>query len=67
MTRHCARAGYRGVSILKIKLSTPRDARHRAIVREEAPHATLRVDANAAWTAKRALMMLEPLTLRYDM
>ncbi len=48
--------------ILKIKLGTPRDADIVRIVREEAPHATLRVDANAAWTAKRALAMLEPLT-----
>ncbi len=48
--------------ILKIKLGTPRDAEIVRIVREEAPHATLRVDANAAWTPKGALAMLEPLT-----
>jgi len=48
--------------ILKIKLGTPRDAEIVRIVREEAPHATLRVDANAAWTTKGALAMLEPLT-----
>jgi L-alanine-DL-glutamate epimerase-like enolase superfamily enzyme len=48
--------------ILKIKLGTPRDAEIVRIVREEAPTATLRVDANAAWTTKGALAMLEPLT-----
>jgi len=48
--------------ILKIKLGTPRDADVVRIVREEAPNATLRVDANAAWTPKHALAMLEPLT-----
>lgn len=49
--------------ILKIKLGTPRDAEIVRIVREEAgPHATLRVDANAAWTPKRALAMLDVLT-----
>ncbi len=47
--------------ILKIKLGTARDAEILRIVREEAPHATLRVDANAAWTTKGALAMLEPL------
>ncbi len=48
--------------ILKIKLGTPRDAEIVRIVREEAPTATLRVDANAAWTTKRALAMLDVLT-----
>jgi len=47
--------------ILKIKLGTPRDADVVRIVREEAPHAILRVDANAAWTPKRALAMLDVL------
>lgn len=48
--------------ILKIKLGTARDADIVRIVREEAPDAILRVDANAAWTAKRALGMLDALT-----
>ncbi|MEQ1692930.1 MAG: dipeptide epimerase [Gemmatimonas sp.] len=48
--------------ILKIKLGTPRDADIVRIVREEAPTATLRVDANAAWTTKGALAMLDVLT-----
>jgi len=50
-----------GYPILKIKLGTARDADIVRIVREEAPTATLRVDANAAWTTKGALAMLEPL------
>lgn len=48
--------------ILKIKLGTKRDAEIVRIVREEAPHAVLRVDANSAWTAKGALAMLQPLS-----
>lgn len=48
--------------ILKIKLGTPRDAEVVRIVRDEAPQAILRVDANAAWTPKRALGMLEVLS-----
>lgn len=48
--------------ILKIKLGTARDEEIVRIVREEAPTATLRVDANAAWTTKRALAMLDVLT-----
>ncbi len=48
--------------ILKIKLGTARDADIVRIVREEAPTATLRVDANAAWTVKHALSMLDVLT-----
>ncbi len=51
-----------GYPILKIKLGTLRDAHILRIVREEAPHAILRVDANAAWTAKRALGMLQVLS-----
>lgn len=41
--------------ILKIKVGTDRDEEILAAVREEAPEATLRVDANAAWTARQAL------------
>lgn len=44
--------------ILKIKLGTDRDAEIVRQVRESAPDKTLRVDANAAWTAKHALRML---------
>lgn len=47
--------------LLKIKLGGSWDRDVLRIVREEAPNAQLRVDANAAWTAKQALAMLQPL------
>ncbi len=53
-----------GYPILKIKLGTPRDADIVRVVREEAPTAILRVDANAAWTPKHAMAMLDALTTR---
>jgi L-Ala-D/L-Glu epimerase len=51
--------------VLKVKLGDPRGARRdeciiRA-VREEAPDKVLRVDANAAWTPKVALRMIDLL------
>jgi L-alanine-DL-glutamate epimerase-like enolase superfamily enzyme len=45
--------------ILKIKLGTDRDMEIVRIVREAAPGKRLRVDANAAWTAKHAVRMSE--------
>lgn len=50
-----------GYSILKIKVGTPRDAEVLAMIREEAPDAVIRVDANTAWTAKEALAALPML------
>ena len=47
--------------LLKIKLGSPRDRETLAIVRAEAPNAQLRVDANAAWSAKQALGMMQSL------
>lgn len=47
--------------ILKLKVGTPRDAEVLRIVREEAPDAAVRVDANTAWTAKQALAALPML------
>ncbi|HEY0929950.1 MAG TPA: dipeptide epimerase [Gemmatimonas sp.] len=47
--------------LLKIKLGSSWDREVLRIVREEAPKAQLRVDANAAWTAKQALGMLDVL------
>jgi L-alanine-DL-glutamate epimerase-like enolase superfamily enzyme len=53
--------------ILKVKLGSPqglaRDERIIEVVREAAPDAVLRVDANAAWTAKDAVRMV-PLLAR---
>ncbi|HYD53371.1 MAG TPA: dipeptide epimerase, partial [Gemmatimonadaceae bacterium] len=50
-----------GYPILKIKLGTDRDAQIIRTVRMAAPDALLRVDANAAWTPKHALSMIELL------
>jgi L-alanine-DL-glutamate epimerase-like enolase superfamily enzyme len=47
--------------VLKIKLGSKRDEEIIRVVREAAPDKTLRVDANAAWTAKRALRMIDLL------
>jgi L-alanine-DL-glutamate epimerase-like enolase superfamily enzyme len=43
--------------ILKIKLGTDRDTEIVRIIRSAAPEKRLRVDANAAWTAKHAVRM----------
>ena len=51
--------------VLKVKLGTDRDAEVIRQVRALAPHKVLRVDANAAWTVKHALRMVEVL-LDYD-
>lgn len=48
--------------ILKLKLGSTWDREVLRIVREEAPKAILRVDANCAWTPKQALGMLDALT-----
>ncbi|HET7612421.1 MAG TPA: dipeptide epimerase [Gemmatimonadaceae bacterium] len=45
--------------ILKVKLGTDRDMEIVRIVRNAAPQKRLRVDANAAWTAKHAVTMSE--------
>jgi L-alanine-DL-glutamate epimerase-like enolase superfamily enzyme len=47
--------------ILKVKLGTERDADIIRVVRLAAPHKTLRVDANAAWSPKQAIAMTELL------
>lgn len=47
--------------ILKVKLGTPRDTETIRLVRKEAPNAILRVDANAAWTPKLAIQMMDTL------
>jgi L-Ala-D/L-Glu epimerase len=44
----------RGYEVLKIKLGGENDDDCLALTRELAPHATLRVDANAAWTLEQA-------------
>ena len=47
--------------VLKVKLGSPNDEDIIRTVRDAAPDKVLRVDANAAWTAKHALNMIELL------
>jgi L-alanine-DL-glutamate epimerase-like enolase superfamily enzyme len=47
--------------VLKVKLGTDHDEEIIRIVRDAAPDKVLRVDANAAWTAKQALRMVDVL------
>jgi L-alanine-DL-glutamate epimerase-like enolase superfamily enzyme len=47
--------------VLKVKLGTDRDAEIIRTVRDAAPSAVLRIDANAAWTPKQALGMMDVL------
>ncbi|ADJ14668.1 dipeptide epimerase [Halalkalicoccus jeotgali] len=51
----------RGYSTLKIKLGTDRDEEIIETVREEAPEATIRVDANEAWAPREAVGKIEAL------
>lgn len=51
-------------TILKIKLGTDQDEQILRTVREEAPTATLRVDANTAWTLPQAVRNL-PMLIEY--
>ncbi len=44
--------------ILKVKLGTDRDEEIIRTIRDAAPDKTIRVDANAAWTPKRALRVI---------
>ncbi|PSP20553.1 dipeptide epimerase [Halobacteriales archaeon QH_10_65_19] len=44
-----------GHSVLKVKLGTDRDRERLAAVREAAPDARIRVDANCDWTAREAV------------
>jgi len=47
--------------VLKIKLGTDHDTQIIRAVRKAAPTKILRVDANAAWTAKQAIAMVDVL------
>lgn len=57
-TIHAINAGY---DILKIKLGTNIDEIIISSVRDTAPDASIRVDANAAWDLKHALRMVKVL------
>ncbi|WP_281173255.1 enolase C-terminal domain-like protein, partial [Deinococcus pimensis] len=50
MRRQAREAVARGHGVLKVKLGTHRDEAIISALREEAPRARIRVDANAAWT-----------------
>ncbi|WP_424952053.1 dipeptide epimerase [Deinococcus sp.] len=56
--RDAVQAGY---GVLKVKLGTDHDVQIVEALREEAPAARLRVDANAAWSRHQARRMLEVL------
>jgi L-Ala-D/L-Glu epimerase len=47
--------------ILKIKVGTPEDEKILAMLREEAPNARIRVDANTGWTVEQTLSYLPVL------
>ena len=47
--------------ILKIKVGGPADLECLKVVRQEAPHAVIRVDANCGWQPHQALAMIEKL------
>jgi len=59
MREKAAAAADAGYDILKVKLGTDRDRAVVDAVREGAPEATLRVDANEAWTPKEAVRKAE--------
>ncbi|WP_332899929.1 dipeptide epimerase [Haladaptatus sp. CMSO5] len=61
-TREAVDAGY---DILKVKVGTDRDEEIIETVREAAPDATIRVDANEGWTPREAVEMTYVLN-NYD-
>ena len=61
MRERAAEAVEAGHEILKVKLGTDRDEEIVAAIREAAPEATIRVDANEAWTPREAVRMTEVL------
>ena len=61
MRRQAREAVNAGHGVLKVKLGTDRDVQILEALREEAPAARLRVDANAAWSRHEARRMLEVL------
>ncbi len=58
-------ATQRGFEVLKVKLGTDRDEEIVRTIRETAPDATIRVDANEAWTPKEAVRTIERIA-EYD-
>ncbi|WP_276298786.1 dipeptide epimerase [Halorussus lipolyticus] len=56
----------RGYDVLKVKVGTDRDEEIISTVREHAPEATIRVDANEAWSPREAVRKIEDLA-EYDL
>ncbi|HKL28763.1 MAG TPA: dipeptide epimerase [Natrialbaceae archaeon] len=61
MRERAAEAVEMGRNVLKVKLGTDRDEEIVAAIREAAPDATIRVDANEAWTPREAVRKTEIL------
>ena len=61
MRERAAEAVDAGHGILKVKLGTDRDEDIVAAIREAAPDARIRVDANEAWTPREAIRRTEML------
>lgn len=61
MAENARAAVEEGYTVLKTKLGTDHDAEIVAAVREAAPEARIRVDANEAWTPREAVEMSETL------
>lgn len=61
MREKTATARERGYGTLKVKLGTERDEEIIEAVRAEAPEATIRVDANEAWSPREAVGKIEAL------
>ncbi len=59
MRDRARRATERGHDVLKVKLGTDADRERLDAVREGAPDARIRVDANCAWTAEEAVANTE--------
>jgi L-alanine-DL-glutamate epimerase-like enolase superfamily enzyme len=57
-TREAVAAGY---GTLKVKVGTDRDGEIVGAIREEAPDATIRVDANQAWSPREAVRKIDAL------
>ena len=55
MAERARKAVAEGYSVLKVKLGTGRDRERLEAVREAAPDARIRVDANCDWTAEQAV------------
>jgi L-alanine-DL-glutamate epimerase-like enolase superfamily enzyme len=61
MGKKTAEAVERGFSTLKVKVGTDSDRENLAAVRETAPEATIRVDANEGWSPREAVENIEML------